>query len=247
MNIEQAKATGAVALFGEKYDAKVRVLSMGEFSTELCGGTHVNRTGDIGLIKITSEVGIASGIRRIEAVTGERALDLIESNQEKLLAVATLLKAEPDNIKEKIVLLVQKSRQIEKDLEKLKRKLASVAGSDLANTAQSICGINVIASRLEGVDDKSLRDTVDELKNKLAPAAIILSTIEDDKITLIAGVTKDITDKVRAGDLVSHVAVQVGGKGGGRPDMAQGGGNQPDNLASALDSVTGWILSHMES
>ena len=247
MNIEQAKATGAVALFGEKYDAKVRVLSMGEFSTELCGGTHVNRTGDIGLIKITSEVGIASGIRRIEAVTGERALDLIESNQEKLLAVATLLKAEPDNIKEKIVLLVQKSRQIEKDLEKLKRKLASVAGSDLANTAQSIWGINVIASRLEGVDDKSLRDTVDELKNKLAPAAIILSTIEDDKITLIAGVTKDITDKVRAGDLVSHVAVQVGGKGGGRPDMAQGGGNQPDNLASALDSVTGWILSHMES
>ena len=247
MNIEQAKATGAVALFGEKYDAKVRVLSMGEFSTELCGGTHVNRTGDIGLIKITSEVGIASGIRRIEAVTGERALDLIESNQEKLLAVATLLKAEPDNIKEKIVLLVQKSRQIEKDLDKLKRKLASSAGSDLANTAQSICGINVIASRLEGVDGKSLRDTVDELKNKLAPAAIILSTIEDDKITLIAGVTKDITDKVRAGDLVSHVAVQVGGKGGGRPDMAQGGGNQPDNLASALDSVTGWILSHMES
>jgi|TARA_B110000858_G_scaffold192931_1_gene244515 alanyl-tRNA synthetase len=247
MNIEQAKATGAMALFGEKYDAKVRVLSMGEFSTELCGGTHVNRTGDIGLIKITSEAGIASGVRRIEAVTGEKALDLIESNQEKLLAVATLLKAEPDNIKEKIVLLVQKSRQIEKDLDKLKRKLASSASSDLANTAQNICGINVIASRLEGVDGKSLRDTVDELKNKLAPAAIILSTIEGDKITLIAGVTKDITDKVRAGDLVSHVAVQVGGKGGGRPDMAQGGGNQPDNLASALDSVTGWILSHMES
>ena len=247
MNIEQAKATGAMALFGEKYDAKVRVLSMGEFSTELCGGTHVNRTGDIGLIKITSEAGIASGVRRIEAVTGEKALDLIESNQEKLLAVATLLKAEPDNIKEKIVLLVQKSRQIEKDLDKLKRKLASSASSDLANTAQNICGINVIASRLEGVDGKSLRDTVDELKNKLAPAAIILSTIEGNKITLIAGVTKDITDKVRAGDLVSHVAVQVGGKGGGRPDMAQGGGNQPDNLASALDSVTGWILSHMES
>ena len=247
MNIEQAKATGAMALFGEKYDAKVRVLSMGEFSTELCGGTHVNRTGDIGLIKITSEAGIASGVRRIEAVTGEKALDLIESNQEKLLAVATLLKAEPDNIKEKIVLLVQKSRQIEKDLDKLKRKLASSASSDLANTAQNICGINVIASRLEGVDGKSLRDTVDELKNKLAPAAIILSTIEGDKITLIAGVTKDITDKVRAGDLVSHVAVQVGGKGGGRPDMAQGGGNKPDNLANALDSVTGWILSHMES
>jgi alanyl-tRNA synthetase len=247
MNIDQAKASGAIALFGEKYDANVRVLSIGKFSTELCGGTHVNRTGDIGLIKITSEVGIASGVRRIEAVTGERALDVIESNQEKLLSVASILKAEPDNVKEKIELLVQKSRQLEKELEKLKRKLASSAGSDLVNSAQSIAGVNVIAALLEGVDGKSLRDTVDELKNKLAPAAIILSTIEGDKITLIAGVTKDITDKVRAGELVSHVALQVGGKGGGRPDMAQGGGNQPIKLASALDSVTGWILSHMES
>ena len=247
MNIDQAKASGAIALFGEKYDANVRVLSIGKFSTELCGGTHVNRTGDIGLIKITSEVGIASGVRRIEAVTGERALDVIESNQEKLLSVASILKAEPDNVKEKTELLVQKSRQLEKELEKLKRKLASSAGSDLVNSAQSIAGVNVIAALLEGVDGKSLRDTVDELKNKLAPAAIILSTIEGDKITLIAGVTKDITDKVRAGELVSHVALQVGGKGGGRPDMAQGGGNQPIKLASALDSVTGWILSHMES
>ena len=247
MNIDQAKATGAMALFGEKYDAKVRVLSMGKFSTELCGGTHVNRTGDIGLIKIISEVGIASGVRRIEAVTGEKALEVIESNQEKLLALATLLKAEPDNIKEKIELLIQKSRQFEKELDKLKRKLASSAGTDLASSAQNLSGINVIASHLEGVNGKSLRDTVDELKNKLAPAAIILSTIEDGKITLIAGVTKDITDKVSAGDLVSHVALQVGGKGGGRSDMAQGGGNQPDKLASALDSVTDWILSHMES
>ena len=247
MNIDQAKASGAMALFGEKYDAKVRVLSMGEFSTELCGGTHVNRTGDIGLIKIISEVGIASGIRRIEAVTGERALDVIESNQEKLLSLASLLKTEPDNVKEKIELLVQKARQFEKELDKFKRKLASSAGSNLVSSAQNISGINVIAALLEGVDGKSLRDTVDELKNKLAPAAIILSTIEGNKITLIAGVTKDITDKIRAGDLVSHVALQVGGKGGGRPDMAQGGGTQPDKLASALDSVTGWILSNMES
>ena len=247
MNIDQAKASGAMALFGEKYDAKVRVLSMGEFSTELCGGTHVNRTGDIGIIKIISEVGIASGIRRIEAVTGERALDVIESNQEKLLSIASLLKTEPDSVKEKIELLVQKARQFEKELDKFKRKLASSAGSNLVNSAQSISGINVIAALLEGVDGKSLRDTVDELKNKLAPAAIILSTIEGNKITLIAGVTKDITDKIRAGDLVSHVALQVGGKGGGRPDMAQGGGTQPDKLGGALDSVTGWILSHMES
>ena len=247
MNIDQAKASGAMALFGEKYDAKVRVLSMGEFSTELCGGTHVNRTGDIGIIKIISEVGIASGIRRIEAVTGERALDVIESNQEKLLSIASLLKTEPDSVKEKIELLVQKARQFEKELDKFKRKLASSAGSNLVNSAQNISGINVIAALLEGVDGKSLRDTVDELKNKLAPAAIILSTIEGNKITLIAGVTKDITDKIRAGDLVSHVALQVGGKGGGRPDMAQGGGTQPDKLGGALDSVTGWILSHMES
>jgi alanyl-tRNA synthetase len=246
MDLEEAKTSGAMALFGEKYDAKVRVLSMGDFSTELCGGTHVDRTGDIGLFKITSEAGIASGVRRIEAVTGEVALDVIETTQHRLQTVATLLKAKPDNVEEKTEQLVQRTRQLEKELDSLKSKLASSAGNDLASSAHSIGGINVLAAQLEGADGKSLRDTVDQLKNKLAPAAIILSAVDGDKITLIAGVTKDITDRIRAGDLVSHVATQVGGKGGGRPDMAQGGGNQPDNLANALKSVNDWISSKLE-
>ena len=247
MDLEQAKSSGAMALFGEKYDAKVRVLSMGDFSVELCGGTHVSRTGDIGLFKITSEAGIASGVRRIEAVTGDTALDVVEDNQKRLLSVATSIKAKPENIEEKTEQLVQRTRQLEKELDTLKSKLASSAGSDLASTAKSIAGINVLASQLEGVDGKSLRDTVDQLKNKLAPAAILLSTVNGDKITLIAGVTKDITNKVKAGDLVSHVATQIGGKGGGRPDMAQGGGNQPENLESALNSVNDWVNSQLEN
>ena len=247
MDLEEAKTSGAMALFGEKYDAKVRVLSMGDFSSELCGGTHVNRTGDIGLLKITSEAGIASGVRRIEAVTGEVALDVIEATQHRLQTVAASLKAKPANIEEKTEQLVQRARQLEKELDSLKSKLASSAGSDLASSAESIGGINVLAAQLEGADSKSLRDTVDQLKNKLSPAAIILSAVDGDKITLIAGVTKDITDKIRAGDLVAHVATQVGGKGGGRPDMAQGGGNQADKLADALTSVNDWISSKLES
>jgi alanyl-tRNA synthetase len=247
MELEQAKASGAMALFGEKYDAKVRVLSMGDFSVELCGGTHVNRTGDIGLLKITSETGIASGVRRIEAVTGETALDLVESNQQRLQSVASTIKAKPDNVEEKTEQLVQRNRQLEKELDTLKSKLATNAGSDLAATAQQIAGINILATQLDGADGKSLRDTVDQLKNKLAPAAIILATADGDKITLIAGVTKDATDKLKAGDLVSHVATQVGGKGGGRPDMAQGGGNQPDNLENALNSVNDWVSAQLDN
>jgi len=247
MDLEQAKSSGAMALFGEKYDAKVRVLSKSDFSVELCGGTHVNRTGDIGLFKIISEAGIASGVRRIEAVTGDAALDYVEANQSSLRAVATVIKAKPENIEEKTEQLVQRARQLEKELDTLKSKLASSAGSDLASAAKSIAGINVLASQIEGADGKSLRDTVDQLKNKLAPAAILLSAVNGDKITLIAGVTKDITDKVKAGALVSHVATQVGGKGGGRPDMAQGGGNQPENLENALNSVNDWVNSQLEN
>ncbi|RKZ97156.1 MAG: alanine--tRNA ligase [Gammaproteobacteria bacterium] len=247
MTLDEAKASGAMALFGEKYADDVRVLKMGDFSTELCGGTHANRTGDIGLLKITSEVGIASGVRRIEALTGESALDHVETNESRLRDVSALIKAKPDNVEEKASQLVQRTRQLEKELEALKGKLASSAGSDLAGSAQEIAGIKVLASQIEGADGKSLRDTVDQLKNKLGTAAIILSAVDGDKITLIAGVTKDITDKVRAGDLVSHVAAQVGGKGGGRPDMAQGGGNQPKNLTAALDSVSDWISSKLEN
>ncbi|NOQ94144.1 MAG: alanine--tRNA ligase [Methylophaga sp.] len=247
MSLDDAKQSGAMALFGEKYEEDVRVLSMGDFSTELCGGTHANRTGDIGLLKITSEVGIASGVRRIEAVTGDGALDYIDTNQARLNDVAELIKSKPDNVQEKAAQLVQRTRQLEKELEALKGKLASSAGSDLAGSAQDIAGIKVLAAQLDGADAKSLRDTVDQLKNKLGTAAIILSSVDGDKITLIAGVTKDATDKVRAGDLVAHVASQVGGKGGGRPDMAQGGGTQPENLSSALDSVSSWVSSKLES
>ncbi len=246
MALEDAKQSGAMALFGEKYEEDVRVLSMGDFSTELCGGTHAPRTGGIGLLKIVSEAGIASGVRRIEAVTGEKALDYVDANQARLNEVSTLIKANPDNVEEKTAQLVQRTRQLEKELDALKSKLASSAGSDLASSAQDIAGINVLAAQLEGADGKSLRDTVDQLKNKLGTAAIILSSVNGDKITLIAGITKDATDKIRAGDLVAHVAAQVGGKGGGRPDMAQGGGNQPENLGAALDSVSDWIAAQVE-
>jgi len=247
MAIEEAKKSGAMALFGEKYDDEVRVLSMGDFSIELCGGTHVQHTGDIGLLKITAEAGIASGVRRIEAVTGDKALDYIDTTQLTLNQVSDLLKAKPDNVQDKAALLVQRSRELEKELESLKAKLASSAGDDLANSVQEVNGIKVLASSLEGADGKALRDAVDQLKNKLGTAAIVLTAVKDEKITIIAGVTKDITDKIRAGDLVGHVASQVGGKGGGRPDMAQGGGNEPQNLAAALASVTDWVGSKLEN
>jgi alanyl-tRNA synthetase len=247
MPIEKARESGAMALFGEKYDDEVRVLSMGEFSIELCGGTHVGRTGDIGIFKIIGEVGIASGVRRIEAVTGDIALNYIEDSENRLRKISDLVKAKADNVEDKTAQLVQRTRQLEKELEVLKTKLASSAGQDLAAQAQDINGIKVLAAKLDGVDAKALRDAVDQLKNKLGSAAIVLSTVEDDKITLIAGVSKDQTAKIRAGDLVAHVAAQVGGKGGGRPDMAQGGGNQPEHLSKALDSVTAWVASKLEN
>jgi alanyl-tRNA synthetase len=247
MALEEAKKSGAMALFGEKYDEKVRVLSMSDFSVELCGGTHVKHTGDIGLFKITSEAGIASGVRRIEAVTGDTALDYVDNTVTTLNQVSDLLKAKPDNVEDKAGALVQRTRELEKELENLKAKLASSAGDDLVNAAKDINGIKVLASTLEGADGKALRDAVDQLKNKLGSAAIVLTSVKDEKITIIAGVTKDITDKIRAGDLVGHVAGQVGGKGGGRPDMAQGGGNEPQNLAAALASVSDWVGSKLEN
>lgn len=242
---DEAKNKGAIALFGEKYDDEVRVLSMGDFSVELCGGTHVGRTGDIGLFKITAEAGIASGVRRLEAVTGDRAMDWLDDNLQRLNRVADLVKAKPENIEDKTETLLQRSRQLEKELDQLKSKLASNVGQDLAESATDISGVKVLAVNLEGADGKSLRDTVDQLKNKLGTAAVILTAVNDGKIALAAGVTKDMTDKIRAGDLVGHVAGQVGGKGGGRPDMAQGGGSQPENLQTALDSVEGWISEQL--
>lgn len=241
MNFEDARKIGAMALFGEKYSDEVRVLSMGEFSLELCGGTHVNRTGDIGLFKIITEGGIASGVRRIEAVTGERAVQRVHQGEQLLMGIAAVVKSGRDDVGERIQQMVDRSRQLEKEVEQLKAKMASTAGSDLAAQAQQVNGVNILAARLDGVDAKSLRDTVDQLKQKLGSAAIVLATVSGDKVSLIAGVTKDATATIKAGELVNHVASQVGGKGGGRPDMAQAGGNNPAALDAALDSVVDWV------
>jgi alanyl-tRNA synthetase len=230
-----------MALFGEKYDSKVRVLSMGDFSVELCGGTHVNRTGDIGLFKIVAESGIAAGVRRIEAVTGERALAWVNSAEQQLATIAAMLKGKRDEVADRVSQLLERSRKLEKELDQLKQKLASSAGSDLASQAVEIAGIKVLAARLDGVDPKSLRDTVDQLKQKLGTAAVVLATASGDKVSLVAGVSKDATDRIKAGELVNVVAQPCGGKGGGRPDMAQAGGKDASALDAALASVTDWV------
>ena len=238
---DTAVASGAMALFGEKYGDNVRVLRIGDFSTELCGGTHVERAGDIGLFKILSETGIASGVRRIEAVTGARAIDYIETLEQHLNRLASLLKGSQDDVENRVVQLLDKNRKLEKELEQIKGKMASSAGSELAGSAVDIKGIKVLAALLDGVDPKSLRDTVDQLKNKLGTAVIVLATVQDGKVSLVAGVTKDTMGQIKAGDLVNMVATQVGGKGGGRPDMAQAGGNNPDALPTALQAVPDWV------
>jgi len=247
MNLDDAKKSGAMALFGEKYDADVRVLSMGDFSVELCGGTHVNAIGDIGLFKITVETGIASGVRRIEAVTGATAMDWVQSEEQTLNRVAGLVKAGKDDVEDKLSQLLEKNRKLEKELEQLKSKMASAAGSDLASSAVDVAGVKVLASVLEGADVKALRETMDQLKNKLGTAVIVLAAVDGEKVSLVAGVTKDTTDKVRAGDLVKFVAEQVGGKGGGRPDMAQAGGSEPAAVPGALDSVQAWVSEKLSA
>ena len=232
-------------LFGEKYGEEVRVLSIGGFSVELCGGTHVNNAGDIGLLKIVSETGIASGVRRIEAVTGAVALQWVADNEQRLLRIAELVKGSREDAEEKIVQLQDKYRSLEKELQQLKGKLASDQGSDLASQAIDVSGIKVLAARMEGADNQVLRDTLDQLKNKLGSAAVVLGAVNGDKVTLVAGVTSDQTGSIKAGELVNQVARQVGGKGGGRPDMAQAGGNQPENLDAALASVAGWVQQQL--
>ena len=245
-NMEEAKAKGAMALFGEKYGDSVRVLTMGGgFSVELCGGTHVSRTGDIGLMRITSESGVAAGIRRIEAVTGARALGLFDRVENLLDASARTLKANRDNLAEKLEQLVAQNRKLEKDLAQLKTKLATAGSVDLLGQAQEVAGIKVLALNLEGADSKSLRDSVDQFKNKLGTAVVLLAAVEDGKVALVAGVTQDATGKIKAGDLVRFVAEQLGGKGGGRPDMAQGGGTELAALDAALDSVLPWVKSQL--
>ncbi|ENM5736677.1 alanine--tRNA ligase [Vibrio mimicus] len=231
MNIDEAKAKGAMALFGEKYDDQVRVLSMGDFSTELCGGIHASNTGDIGLFKITSEGGIAAGIRRIEAVTGEGALDYIEAQQ-----------AQHDA---KVVEMAAKAKLLEKEIQQLKDKLAAKESAGLINQVKQIAGVNVLVAELNGADNKALRGMVDDLKNQLGSGIIMLGNVAEGKVGLIAGVTSDLTNKVKAGELVNMVALQVGGKGGGRPDMAQAGGTDAHALPSALESVDAWIAERL--
>lgn len=240
-DMEAAQQKGAMALFGEKYGDEVRVLSMGgAFSVELCGGTHVSRTGDIGLIRITSESGIASGVRRIEAVTGEKALSVIDASADTLNAAAKLLKASPENLLDKVEQLIAQNRQLEKSLAAAKSKLASSSADEWLSEATDIAGVKVLAKAVEGVDAKSLRDMMDKLKNKLGTSAVILASVNDDKISLVAGVSQDATSKIKAGDMVKHVAGLIGGKGGGRPDMAQGGGTDVEALPAAIGSVLDW-------
>ena len=245
MYIEDAKEKGAMALFGEKYDDEVRVVTLGDFSTELCGGVHVERTGDIGLLKIVSESGIAAGVRRIEAVTATGALDYINEQNSTLTKVASLVKSDVASVGTKVEQLITRSKQLEKEISTLKQALAAQAGSDLLSSAIEINGIKVLIADLDGVESKSLRGMVDELKNKMQSGIIMLATANGDKVGLIAGVTKDLTGKVKAGELVNLVAQQVGGKGGGRPDMAQAGGTQPENIATALASVQPWLVEKL--
>ena len=245
MDLDSAKEAGAMALFGEKYDDEVRVVSMGDASTELCGGTHVQRTGDIGLFKILSESGIAAGVRRIEAVTGEAALAYLHQLNQELAQTAGLVKGDVFAVSDKVRQVLDRSRQLEKEIEQLKAKLTAHAGTALLEQVIEVNGTKVLVANLEGVDSKSLRGSLDDLKNKLQSGIVVLATVTDDKVSLIAGVTKDLTGKVKAGELVNLVAQQVGGKGGGRPDMAQAGGTEPAQLPAALASVTPWLTERL--
>ncbi len=241
MSQDEAKASGAMALFGEKYGDSVRVLKIGDFSTELCGGIHANAAGDIGLFRITSETGIAAGVRRIEAVTAQAAIEQMEADDEQLQRMANLIKAGRDDLEDKVGQLVEYNRKLEKELDQLKGKLASAAGSDLASAAVDVAGVKVLAAKLDGIDPKSLRDTLDQLKNKLGSAVVLLVTESGGKVSLVAGVTKDQIGNMKAGDLIKLAAEKVGGRGGGRPDMAQAGGSDSAGIADALALVVPWV------
>ncbi|QTF92297.1 alanine--tRNA ligase [Halomonas sp. BM-2019] len=250
MSLDQAKARGAAALFEAKYADSVRVLTIGadDFSIELCGGTHVARSGDIGCFHIVGEQGIASGVRRIEAITGEGALAWFHEQEARLNRIGERLKAKPEQVEERVDSLVERNRALEKELERLKAKLASAAGSDMLSQAREIAGVKVLATRLEGVSGKELRNVLDQLKNKLGSGIVVLGVADKEagKVSLIAGVTDDLTGRVKAGELVNHVASQVGGKGGGRADMAQAGGSDVAALPQALDSVPAWVEARLQ-
>ena len=246
MDLEAAKAKGAMALFGEKYDERVRVLSMGDFSTELCGGTHASRTGDIGLFRIISESGTAAGVRRIEAVTGEGAIATVHADSDRLSEVAHLLKGDSNNLADKVRSVLERTRQLEKELQQLKEQAAAQESANRSSKAIDVYCVKLLVSVLSGVEPKMLRTMVDDLKNQLGSTIIVLATVVEGKVSLIAGVSKDVTDRVKAGELIGMVAQQVGGKGGGRPDMAQAGGTDAAALPAALASVKGWVSAKLQ-
>ena len=244
MALDEAVAAGAMSLFGEKYDSDVRVLSIGDFSMELCGGTHVSRAGDIGLFKILGESGVAAGVRRIEAVTGQAAFEWVVRTEQVLRDVASMLRGSRDDVDEKVRELVERTRRLEKEIQQLKSKLASGQSGDLSLQAKDVAGIKVLAAQVDGADAKTLRDAVDQLRSKLGSSVIVLATVKDGKVVLVAGVSPDLLDRYKAGDIVGSVAAQVGGRGGGRADFAQAGGTQPENLPAALTAVEEWVKNH---
>lgn len=246
MDLDAARAKGAMALFGEKYDERVRVLSMGDFSTELCGGTHASRTGDIGLFRIISESGTAAGIRRIEAVTGEGAMATVHAQSDRLNDIAHLLKGDSQNLGDKVRAVLERTRQLEKELQQLKDQAAAQESANLSSKAVDLNGVKLLVSELAGIEPKMLRTMVDDLKDQLGSTVIVLATVVEGKVSLIAGVSKDVTDRVKAGELIGMVAQQVGGKGGGRPDMAQAGGTDAAALPAALASVQGWVSAKLQ-
>jgi alanyl-tRNA synthetase len=247
MALDEAVAAGAMSLFGEKYANDVRVLSFGDFSMELCGGTHVKRTGDIGLLKIIGETGVAAGVRRVEAVTGQAAYEWVAHTDQVLRDVAAMLRGSRENVDEKVRELVERSRKLEKEVQQLKSRLASGQGGDLSTQAKDVGGIKVLAVQIEGADTKALREAVDTLKSKLGSSVVVLASVQEGKVTLVAGVSADLLGRLKAGDIVGAVAAQVGGRGGGRADFAQAGGTQPNKLAAALAGVESLVLSRLSN
>jgi alanyl-tRNA synthetase len=245
MALDDAVASGAMSLFGEKYESDVRVLTFGDFSMELCGGTHVERTGDIGLFKIVGESGVAAGVRRIEAVTGQAAYDWVVRVDRVLRDIAGLVRGSREDADEKVRELVERSKRLEKEVQQLKSKLATGQGGDISAKATAVGGVKVLAARIEGADAKALRDSIDQLKQKLGSSVIVLATVEDGKVVLVAGVSADLVAQLKAGDIVGAVAAQIGGRGGGRADFAQAGGTQPENLAAALASVESLVRNRL--
>jgi len=245
MALDEAVAAGAMSLFGEKYESDVRVLSIGDFSMELCGGTHVERAGDIGLFKILSESGVAAGVRRIEAVTGQAAYDWVVHTEQVLRDIAAMLRGSRDDVDEKVRELVERARKLEKELQQLKSKLATGQGGDLTSRARDVDGVKVLAAQIDGADAKSLRGAVDQLKSKLGSSVIVLATVEEGKVILVAGVSADLLDRLKAGDIAGVVAGQVGGRGGGRADFAQAGGTQPEKLDEALAGVESLVRNRL--